>query len=175
VNDFTNFNLAFHVSYMKLRETKKVSSVTPGQGAGPGDNIADLSFLTVGSSSTNSSHYTLCQAHISIVICGWSNTQWTGYAFANTGLDDTRREEADEDDPIVDWFAADSDDDYVRLADASIWDARRYWLLTIAIRCQLILKEWEHLVDTIEDHMRRYVRRQYSHSHQRLISDAASK
>ncbi|KAH4479194.1 hypothetical protein HBH89_252450 [Parastagonospora nodorum] len=48
----------------------------------------------------------------------------------------------------MDCFAADRDDDHIKDADMPTWDARRYWLQIVAVRCQLILKEWVYLLTT---------------------------
>ncbi|KAH7401888.1 hypothetical protein DE146DRAFT_444682 [Phaeosphaeria sp. MPI-PUGE-AT-0046c] len=58
-----------------------------------------------------------------------------------------------EDELRLDFFAADRDADYVKDANKPIWDARTYWLQIVAIRCQLILKEWLYMVHTIEERM----------------------
>ena len=91
-------------------------------------------------------------------MCGWSNNQWVGYAFANTGLPETPFEEQGEDEPKRDLFAAERDDDYIKDADAPTWDARRYWLQVVAIRCELVLREWTFLVHTIEERIKHWVR-----------------
>jgi hypothetical protein len=93
-----------------------------------------------------------------VVICGWTNSQWTGYAFANTGLDAEPFEEPDEDEPKHDFFAADNMLDYFKDADTSTGDARKYWLQIIGIRCQVVLKEWQYLVTIVEEKIESRVR-----------------
>ncbi|KAH4071235.1 hypothetical protein HBI23_101520 [Parastagonospora nodorum] len=139
---FPTFRLEFHLAHLILRE----ESCKPKAGTSkPTSN--DLSFLESGNSSGSSPTYKIRQAHISVVLCGWGNTRWTGYAFANTGLDAQPALDHDEDEPNMDYFAADRDDDHVKDADTPIWDAREYWLQIVAIRCRLILKEWVYLRD----------------------------
>jgi hypothetical protein len=150
---FTTFRLEFHLAHPILREVKGTPPVITTSHIVDGSRtaIADLSFLTPRASSGSTVQYMIYQAHISVVICGWSNTQWTGYAFTKTGLQDEAAQEYDEGEPNPDLFAADRDDDYVKDADYPTWDARTYWLQIVAIRCQLILKEWTYLVHTIEE------------------------
>jgi hypothetical protein len=149
---FPTFRLEFHLAHLILRE----DSCDPKAGTSkPTSN--DLSFLKPGNSSGSSSTYKIRQAHISVVLCGWGNTRWTGYAFANTGLDAQPALDHDEDEPNMDYFAADRDDDYIKDADRPIWDAREYWLQIVAIRCQLILKEWVYLVRTIQECTQQWV------------------
>ena len=138
------FRLEFHLADLILREDScKLNAGT----STPTSN--DISFLNSGNCSGSSSTYKIRQAHISVVLCGLSNTQWIGYAFANTGLDAQPALDYDEDEPKMDCFAADRDDDHIKDADMPTWDARRYWLQIVAVRCQLILKEWVYLVRTI--------------------------
>lgn len=149
---FITFRLEFHLAHLILREAG--SELNIGR---PTPTIDDLAFLHPKDSSTTSPKYTMHQAHISIVVCGWSNDKWTGYALANTGLDDGPPSDNDEDDPRPDWFAADRVDDYLKDSDLPTWDARNYWLQIVAVRCQLILKEWVHLVRTIGERVQMMV------------------
>lgn len=152
MSGFITFRLEFHLAYLILREDGcKPNAATSRHTSN------DLSFLDPVNPSGNSSTYKIRQAHISVVLCGWSNTQWTGYAFANTGLDAQPALGHDEDEPNMDYFAADRDDDHIKDADMPTWDARRYWLQIVAVRCQLILKEWLYLVRTIQERTQQWV------------------
>ncbi|KAF1845932.1 uncharacterized protein K460DRAFT_417114 [Cucurbitaria berberidis CBS 394.84] len=155
---FKTFRLEFHLAHLILRET----TIRPHPEGNSIDgaisqSLVDLSFLDLETSAGGVSSHSIYQAHISIVICGWSDSQWTGYAFANQGAKDSPREDEEEDDddeeyvPRRDPFAADNIYDYFMHADVQTWDARRYWLWIVAIRCQLVLKEWLYLVCTIEE------------------------
>jgi hypothetical protein len=155
MSGFAEFSLEFHLAHLILREADTNSGWT----AGSQNTVADLSFLWSLSPSGSSPKYEMYQAHISVVICGWSNTQWTGYAFANTGLENKPFQEQEEDEPIPDLFAADRDDDFVKDANMPTWDARVYWLQIVATRCQLVLKEWRYLVYTIEEGIETWVRK----------------
>jgi hypothetical protein len=149
---FTTFRLEFHLAHPILREAKDEPATTTPQAAGATQtHMADLSFLDPRSSSRNTPKFTIQQAHISVVVCGWSDTQWTGYAFSKTGLEDEEAQEYDEDEPKPDLFAADRDDDYIIDSERPAWDARKYWLKIVGIRCQLILNDWIYLVHTVEE------------------------
>jgi hypothetical protein len=149
---FTTFRLEFHLAHPILRETQDEPATTTSQATEATKiSMADLTFLNPRSSSRNTPKYTVHQAHISVVVCGWSDTQWTGYAFSRTGLEDEEAQEYDEDEPKPDLFAADRDDDYIKDSEFPTWDARTYWLEIVGIRCQLILKEWLYLVHTVEE------------------------
>jgi hypothetical protein len=137
-----SFCLEFHLVYLILRETNPPPA---SEATGSDDNtqkaLVDLSFLGLEPSSGSvSSHHIIQQANISIVICGWSNTRWTGYACANTGLGEVEEEEEDEDGCVQGLFAAEDGLHFSRDANAVEWDARRCWLRTVAIRCQLIYR-----------------------------------
>jgi hypothetical protein len=105
----------------------------------------------------------VCQAHITVIVSGPSNTEWTGYAFSNTGFEQSPDDSDDEgDDCRLDFFATDTDaDDCFIDADIPYWDARSYWLQTVAIRCELVLREWLYLVHTIEERLQALVRQNY--------------
>lgn len=157
MDGFTTFRLEFHLSYLVMREVVKSTdaALTSNTCTQP-SSIANLSFLSLELSATNSPKHTICQAHVSIIVFGESNTQWTGYAFVRTGLVSNPRPQTQDaedtcDEPRPDFFAADRDVDYVKDADVPTWDARTYWLQVVAIRCRLILKEWLYMVHTIEE------------------------
>jgi hypothetical protein len=107
--------------------------------------------------------YVIREAHTSIVICGWDNSKWVGWAFVNAPFDPTTQgnDEDDEDDedegqddePVIleeDYFAVDGDGGIVHDANKPIWDPRRYWLRIIEIRILRIMKEWIWLVRFVE-------------------------
>jgi hypothetical protein len=168
MNGFTTFRLEFHLSYLVMRE--QASSGCAGSPSGTyvqQPSVVDLSFLSQGPSLTTLPEHTICQAQISIIVFGESNTQWTGYAFARTGLVSgpllqTQHADDSDDEPKADFFAADRDVDHVKDADSPTWDARTYWLQIVAIRCQLILKEWLYMVHTIEERVELLVSRPYT-------------
>jgi len=158
MNGFKTYRLEFHLAYLVMRKKDTFARSNASASGTQRHPATDLSFLDPSTSSGEVPSYCMYKAHISIVVCGWSDTQWTGYAFANTGLPEEPFVEQDEEDPKQDLFAADRDDDYVQDADAPNWDARKYWLQIVAIRCELIRKEWTFLVRTIEEKVHKSVR-----------------
>ena len=159
-----SFHLGFHLAYLVLRETDSTTSTTDNDDRSKKaarDSSIDISFLDLESScGPSSSRYHVRKANISIVTCGWSNTQWTSYAFANTRPEEEGDEEEEEEDYELfkqDFFAAEDGLDYAMDANRAEWDARRYWLRIVAIRCQLVLKEWQYLVHTIEEGIEAWV------------------
>ena len=162
------FCLEFHLAYLILREVKSspTSNATEDERESANRPLIDLACLDLQSSSdTVSSRHFILEANISVVVCGWSNTEWTGYAFANTGTKAEEEEEVDEDDPEgeaedrpqQDFLAAEDGCDYVVDANNPEWDARHYWLRVFAIRCELVWKEWQYLVRTVEDAIEAWV------------------
>ena len=109
--------------------------------------------------------FNIYEAHISIVICGWNHTNWTGWAFAKTDFAVEEREEEeddetwfnfeeceekeDEDTMAEDYFASDGVGETLD-ANVPIWDPRYYFLRILAIRLDIVLREWRYLVQTIE-------------------------
>lgn len=160
---YPTFSLEFHISYLTLREVIGMPH-RDGASVDEGANLSsvDLSFLDLGLSSSANTFYSIDQAQISIVVCGWSNTHWTGYAFANTGSRKNLYEESDEEedddedcreDTVFkqDLFAAEDGFDFAMHVQTKKWDARRYWLRIVAIRCRSILQEWQFLVHSLEE------------------------
>lgn len=152
------------MAYLVLREVKSypASKVVEHEGKSTNKPSIDLAFLGLQSSSDAiSTQQFIKEANISIVVCGWSNTRWTGYAFANTDTEAEEEEEYDEDDldflPQQDFFAAENGFDKVVDANSSQCDAREYWLKILAIRCELVWKEWQNLVCTVEDAIEAWV------------------
>ncbi|KAG9196556.1 hypothetical protein G6011_01677 [Alternaria panax] len=134
------FCLEFHLAYLIPREVK---SSPAGEHADKSTNKSLIDLVCLGlqsSSDAVSSQHCIQEANISIVVCGWSNTGWTGYAFANTGTK-TEEEEVDDDDLDSriqqDFLAAENGCDNVVDANSSEYDARKYWLRVLAIRCEL--------------------------------------
>jgi hypothetical protein len=155
---YTTFCLEFHLAHLILREVKESPDSTTDQPVEARNAVADLSFLATSPPSEDSPNYAIYQAHISVVICGWTNTNWTGYAFVNTGLKEEPYQEFAEDEQKHDLFAADKEEDFASDADLPIWDARRYWLRIVSIRCQLVVREWNYLVNTVEEGVKSRVR-----------------
>ena len=161
------FCLEFHLAYLVLREVDP--SPTEKAGAAEKDTkntpLVDLAWLDIQSSSGSvTTGHVIEEANVSVVVCGWSNTQWTGYAFANTRVEaeeeeeeDTDSEEETEDMPQQDFLAAEDGLDYMLDANNPEWDARKYWLRVLSARCQLVWKEWQYLVRTVEDAIEAWV------------------
>lgn len=102
--------------------------------------------------------------HVSIVLCGMDEFKWTGWGFVNTTSDPTIEDSKDDDEGEEDqneagddyegvnedYFATDGVDELAVYDEDALWDPRRYWLRTIDVRVQSILKEWEWLVKNVE-------------------------
>jgi len=115
----------------------------------------------------NSRSLVIREAHTSIVICGWDNFKWVGWAFVNAPLgprmeeneeeeeedcDDDEGQEDEPEDVEEDYFAVDGDGGTYSVQDANspIWDPRCYWLRIIELRVLRILEEWASLVRFFE-------------------------
>jgi hypothetical protein len=83
--------------------------------------------------------------HIAINICGVANCRWTGYAFVD-GDAEMDNEDFDYTTVVQDQFSATGDVD----ANLPIWDPREYFLLTILIRVEKVIRTWSWLIQKIE-------------------------
>lgn len=158
MSGFLVFHLEFHLAHLILRNADDMVHQGIVDGDQKTQSVANLDFLSLDTAPGHSSSNIVYQAHISVVVCGWSNNQWTGFAFVNTGLPELDDEPTEEDEPRHDLFAADREDDFFKDADMPTWDARKYWLEIVAVRCELILKEWLYLVRSVEEGIESSVR-----------------
>jgi hypothetical protein len=112
--------------------------------------LLDLAFLELADSDGKVAPHSIYQGHMSVVICGWSNLQWTGYAFTKADNDDLDEEDQEE---LRGHFLTSlyGFDFCLPRESANCWDARRYWLRLVAHRCQYVLREWLYLVRTVEE------------------------
>jgi hypothetical protein len=123
----------------------------------------DVTFLNLETSDTRDLIY---QAHISVVICVWDQSRWTGYRFFNPppiGTDEPSDNESDdgeehesdiEDDwtPRADIFAPDDVEDLV--SDEAIWDPRTYFSRIAAVWIGALLNEYTNVVRTLEERVK---------------------
>jgi hypothetical protein len=163
LNGFVTPGLEFHLPYLTLRESN-------GKHSNMRKEWADITFLDRTDTARTDRHI-IHEAHISIVICIWDYTIWTGYKLSKpcpfdaedltADLDtgevekdegDQEEEEDDEEEedlPREDIFAPDSGDHDMN--DDPIWDPRMYFLHIMAIWVSFILKEYTHLIRTLEE------------------------
>jgi hypothetical protein len=162
------FVLEFHLPFLTLRDQSTTLGATnPLSDAQGSEDSLDVSYLQHqrphDRRQQRPQRYVIREAHTSIVICGWDNSKWVGWAFVNAPFDPTTQgnDEDDEDDedegqddePVIleeDYFAVDGDGGIVHDANKPIWDPRRYWLRIIEIRILRIMKEWIWLVRFVE-------------------------
>lgn len=144
------FQLEFHMPFLTLRE-----SVKPGrdQADAAGNIWPELGSLHIDCHD----HAKICkhvirEANISVVVCGWGPSRWVCWAFSNTHDDPTMRDEDGPEEYDIlqeDHIATDGNgpaDGKVIDMEKPIWCARTYWLKVVAIRMQVIQKEWTWLV-----------------------------
>ncbi|CAN9133224.1 unnamed protein product [Alternaria alternata] len=148
---FPTYRLEFHIAHLLLRKSPEIVGLAGGhEEDGKTGSLLDLAFLELGDSDGKVAPHSIYQGHMSVVICGWSNLQWTGYAFTkadNDGLD-----EEDQEDLKGHFLTSLYGFDFgLPRGSANCWDARRYWLRLVAHRCQYVLREWLYLVRTIEE------------------------
>jgi hypothetical protein len=159
------------IPYFALRD---LSSLTQSDNHAEKDTNrwTDLPFFeSLGSSiGSNRSRWTIQEAHTSVVICGWSHAQWTGYAFSKgmsvdeeTYGDETYDEETyedtseiseeyfDEDMPAEDLFASGGSQHRFMECTSKVMDPRIYFLHVLEIRVEMICQEWTYLVRSLED------------------------
>lgn len=99
--------------------------------------------------STDSRHY-LYEAHISITVTGIDHWIWTAYGIVDTYFGSTEcvkgYDELGGPFSRVDPLAAGRID-----ASLPVWDPREYFCKVFEIRTRMILREWNSIVDKIED------------------------
>ncbi|EUC40142.1 hypothetical protein COCMIDRAFT_41480 [Bipolaris oryzae ATCC 44560] len=146
---FMTYQLEFHMAHLLLRPSNQNgSSVTD-------DSIVDLSFLELANADGQIVPHSLHRGHMTLVICGWSDLQWTGYVFTQVDNDDLDIEEIDE---FKGHFLTSEYGFDLTTPSQSITvrDARRYWLRLVAHRIQYVLQKWLYLVRTIEEGVERW-------------------
>lgn len=143
MTDFNTYQLGFHMPHLLLRPSP--------QAAGPNneDSIADVSFLNLANATGEVFPHLIYRGHISLVICGWSDLQWTGYTFNRNNNVDLNLEEIDKVRKCL--YSEHGFDFATPSQSAQTRDARRYWLRLIAHRSQYVLRQWQYLVQTIEE------------------------
>ncbi|XP_014561612.1 hypothetical protein COCVIDRAFT_33601 [Bipolaris victoriae FI3] len=141
---FRTYQLEFHMEHLLLRPSSQ------NEGSVTDDSIADLSFLELADGNGQIVPHSLYRGHMTLVICGWSNMQWTGYVFTqadNDGLDNK-----DIDKLKGHFLTSEYGFDFATPPQSvQTWDARRYWLRLVAHRSQYVLQEWLYLIRTVEE------------------------
>lgn len=126
------------------------------EGSVTDESIADLSFLELANADGQIAPHSIYRGHMTLVICGWSNLQWTGYVFSQADKDNLNTEDIDE---LKGHFLTSEYGFDFNTPPQSIktWDARRYWLRLVAHRIQYVLREWLYLVRTVEEGVEAWV------------------
>ena len=119
------------------------------------DSVANLSFLDLANADGHIIPHSIYQGHMSLVICGWSDLQWTGYAF--TQDENSNKEVVKSDERRENLVFQHGFDFNTPAKSVKLWDARRYWLRLVAHRSQYILREGLCLVRTIEEGIETWV------------------
>ncbi|EUC36893.1 hypothetical protein COCCADRAFT_33883 [Bipolaris zeicola 26-R-13] len=141
---FRTYQLEFHMEHLLLRPSSQ------NEGSVTDESIADLSFLELANADGQIAPHSIYRGHMTLVICGWSNLQWTGYVFSQADKDNLNTEDMDE---LKGHFLTSEYGFDFNTPPQSIktWDARRYWLRLVAHRIQYVLREWLYLVRTVEE------------------------
>ncbi|KAI8935688.1 hypothetical protein NX059_007209 [Plenodomus lindquistii] len=144
------FHLEFHLAHLRLRDTN-THAVADGVHLvdGVGQPPLDVSFLDLRTPSGEVSPHWIYQAQDSLVIYGWSNMQWTGYAFSNTGHGASLEYEEVDDEMKPHDLSTEYGFNFDLPKD--VWDAREYWIRILAFRCEFVSQEWQYLIRTVED------------------------
>lgn len=126
------------------------------EGSVTDESVADLSFLELADADGLIVPYSLYREHMTLVICGWSNMQWTGYVFTQADKDNLNIEDMDE--LKGNFLASEYGFDFTAPPQSILtWDARSYWLRLVAHRSQYVLREWLYLVRTVEEGVEAWV------------------
>jgi hypothetical protein len=160
------FVLEFHLPFPTLREYDPLHDKQRTKGR------YDVSYLQQHLPRRQNQQYSgnrfIRESHTSIVICGWDNSKWVGWAFVNVPPntpvqeDEEDDEEEQDDEPLdaeEDYFAADGHgrESTVKFANTPIWDPRRYWLHIVELRVRRIVEEWINLVQFVENGVEAWV------------------
>ncbi|KAF2193385.1 hypothetical protein K469DRAFT_734797, partial [Zopfia rhizophila CBS 207.26] len=154
---YSAFTLEFHVPYFALRDSNSWSEVAHSENRRPSRRWIDLSFLKVRPQLREKSTYGICEAQISLVICGIANSRWVAYSFVDTEFDDedllseNSSDENFHEDPI-----AGTCSNRIIDADSPLWDPREYFLVVVEFRMSQVLKEWRNLVRKVECYISDY-------------------
>ncbi|CAN9390927.1 unnamed protein product [Alternaria alternata] len=148
---FRTYRLEFHMAHLLLRKSLQIVDLAGSrEEVGKTGPLLDLAFLELADSDGKVAPHSIYQGHMSVVICGWSNLQWTGYAFTKADNDDL--DEEDQEELRGHFLTSLYGFDFCQPREsANCWDARRYWLRLVAHRCQYVLREWLYLVRTVEE------------------------
>jgi hypothetical protein len=153
--------MEFHIPYPAFRNLTALPESYPESGVSNKlrRTWRNLSFLRKPLSNPlgHTTIPAICDAHISLAICGSDHRRWVCYAFADTnfkiGSDD---DEQDADEANEDPIASDRDG-YEVFADPPIWDPREYFLRNLDFRMRQVLEEWTYVVHIVEESAERYV------------------
>lgn len=161
------FFLEFHLPFLMLRESRhSEASIKPGHHAGQHYSSRPGYSLRVGDTM-----YHVSEAHVSVVVCGWSRTKWCAWVFSQTTPEEQQDSEWDnepeepplyEDDECLefeDFITADGNGTRQDSSESKsmVWDARTYWLRVVQIRMSVINKEWKCLVYSTQEDVKSFV------------------
>lgn len=154
------FQMEFHLPYFVVRkcpldrsgDEKKFLGKANAK-SGRRSRWSDASFLRLESIDSaepdeqrSNQTWGLYECHISVLITGRDNWQWTAYSFADTDSDRQRYEYTDGFDPNLELDASNP-----------IWKPREYFLKALQINLKEVREEWEYLIFklecSIEDHV----------------------
>jgi hypothetical protein len=115
------------------------------------------------------SYWTIHEATTSVVICGASEYEWTGYAFGNgiqsdneifDDITEYEHEQNDEHMPVTDMFASYGSICQPLDSTNEEWDPRKYFLRVMKIRTEKVLREWTYLICSLEHGVVKWVSNQ---------------
>ncbi|EMD90963.1 hypothetical protein COCC4DRAFT_135910 [Bipolaris maydis ATCC 48331] len=144
ISDFKIYRLEFCMIHIRLKP--------PYQNGRPvtDDSVVDLSFLELADADGHIVPHSMYWGHITLVIGGWSNTQWTGYVFNQADKDELDTEDIDE--LKRHFLISEYGFDFATPPQSvKFWEVRRYWLRLVAHCSQYVLQEWLYLVRTVEE------------------------
>jgi hypothetical protein len=155
---FRTFQMEMHIPHFVLREQPLASDDASLKDARESTlkKWTDLSFLnTTKQKLSTQRKYYMYKARFSLLICGSSNRQWDGYAFADRDIEGENLDEEDfsyrgiYSDPIASDGELDPNQP-VPDANNPITDPREYFLMVLATRMHSVHKEWENLVRMVD-------------------------
>ncbi|KAF2825940.1 hypothetical protein CC86DRAFT_467526 [Ophiobolus disseminans] len=141
------FSLNFNIPYLILRQQAPNHEFHAP--SNPEQRSGQDSLFSIPSDTNPNQRFNLYETQVTIVVSGWDNTRWVAYAFSNAKQELTGDKQDPDERLYEDYLATDGMNGPFIDANSPIWDPRKYWLWIVALRSDIILQEWEYLVQTL--------------------------
>jgi hypothetical protein len=163
IDGFETPHIELHLPYLALRTVSTTYVTNADSNDASRTEWEDVTFLNHEDRIDRDLIY---QGHLSVVVCIWDHSRWTGYKFFNpppistAGFSGEENEDVEEDEsdteedctPRADIFAPDDVEEFV--SDHPIWDPRKYFVRIAAVWVGSLLNEYTYVVRTLEERVK---------------------